>query len=343
MATIDRAQGSRSRTARNMDKVSAECHEGNSTQGRRSSQSEDLSAKVGCLDCKRILGPTSKSVECDNCNNWICMACSGLSDAKFDVISEDQSDMIWFCRHCRIALPGMKDILKSISQLDESHTALMGKHDALERRVEVLEKRKPEDSYLTMTKTIKEEVLVQEAIQRERKKTALIVRGIPENGKDREEIHHILATLETTDVFKQTTQPTRLGKQNERGNSRPIKIECETTEQKYMLLKRSKTLERHESTREVYIGLTRKERLANKDLREELKARRARGEEDIFIRRNEIVTVPPLLVAPPLLAAPQAAVPVAQAAAPVAQAAALQAAVPAARQQCQHQTTKHEL
>ena len=94
----------------------------------------------------------------------------------------------------------------------------------------------------------------------------------------------------------------------------------------------------HESTREVYIGpdLTRKERLAGKDLRDELKARRARGEESIFIRRNEIVTAPPLLVAPPLLAAPQTAVPVAQAAAPqvaapVAQAAAPQAAAPVAQ------------
>ena len=230
----------------------------------------------------------------------------------------------------------------------------MGKHDALERRVEVLEKRKPEDSSLTMTKTIKEEV--QEAIQPERKKSVLIVRGIPENGNDLEEIHHILDTLEMTDEFKQTPQPswfflvllgyytpnsplsgaTRLSKQNERGNSRPIKIECDTTEQKYMLLKRSKTLSRHESTREVYIvpDLTRKERLANQDLREELKARRARGEENIFIRLNIIVTAPPLLVAPPMLAAPQAAAPVAQAAAPqaaapVAEAAAPQAAVPA--------------
>ena len=163
------------------------------------------------------------------------------------------------------------------------------------------------------------------------------MRGIPENGKDQEEIHHILATLEMTDEFKQPPQPTRLGKQNERGTSRPIKIECETTEQKYMLLKRSKTLARHESTREIYIGpdLTRKEMIAGKDLRDELKARRARGEQSIFIRRNEIVTVPPLLVAPPVLAAPQAAVPVAQAAAPqvaapVAQAAAPQTAAPVA-------------
>ena len=151
------------------------------------------------------------------------------------------------------------------------------------------------------------------------------------NGKDREEIQHILDTLEMTDEFKQMPQPTRLGKQNKRGNSRPRKIECETAEQMYMMLKRSKTLSRHESTRDVYIGpeLTRKERLANKDLRQELKARRARGEEKILIRRNEIVTAPLLLVAPPLLAAPQAAAPVAQAAAPQAAAPVAQAAVPA--------------
>ena len=81
---------------------------------------------------------------------------------------------------------------------------------------------------------------------------------------------------------------------------------------------------RQESTRDVYIGpdLTRKERLANTDLREELKARRARGEENIAIRRNEIVTTPLPLVAPPLVAAPHVATPMPQAAAPVAQAAA---------------------
>ena len=85
------------------------------------------------------------------------MACSGISDATFDVISEDQSDTIWFCWHYRIALPGMNNILKSISQLDKSHTALMGNHDALERRVEVLEERKTEDSSLTMMETIKKD------------------------------------------------------------------------------------------------------------------------------------------------------------------------------------------
>ena len=47
MTTIDRALGSRSWTAGNVDKVTADCLEEISTrQGRRGSQSDDLSAKV---------------------------------------------------------------------------------------------------------------------------------------------------------------------------------------------------------------------------------------------------------------------------------------------------------
>ena len=89
---------------------------------------------------------------------------------------------------------------------------------------------------------------------RERKKTSLIVRGVPEKGKDREELKHILDTLEMTEEFKQTPQPTRLGKSNDRAKSRPTKIECETTDQRYMMLKRSNALARQESTtRCIYI------------------------------------------------------------------------------------------
>ena len=50
MATIDRAQGSRSGTNRNVDKVTASARKKSS----RGSQSDDLHAKVGCLDCKRL-------------------------------------------------------------------------------------------------------------------------------------------------------------------------------------------------------------------------------------------------------------------------------------------------
>ena len=104
------------------------------------------------------------------------MGCSGLSDAKFEAISEDPSDMIWFCHHCRLALPGMKSILKSISKIDKKHTALASKHDALEKRVKVLELTK-EDSITKvderlLTKKIQDEIY--EAMEKKQKKKAVI-------------------------------------------------------------------------------------------------------------------------------------------------------------------------
>ena len=59
------------------------------------------------------------------------MVCSGLSGAKFDVISEEQSDMIWFCRHCRIALPGMKN--STINIVDYNKSDWEGIRDVLGR------------------------------------------------------------------------------------------------------------------------------------------------------------------------------------------------------------------
>ena len=61
------------------------------------------------------------------------------------------------------------------------------------------------------------------------------------------------------------------------------------------MLKKSKELTKQEQTRNVYIGpdLTRNERLANKVLRDELKARRQREETRLLIRNNTIVTAAP--------------------------------------------------
>ena len=79
-------------------------------------------------------------------------------------------------------------------------------------------------------------------------------------------------TLEVMEEFRQTPQPIPYDLANqtieEDRESRTLKIECENTDQNYMMLKRSKTLARQESTHAVYIepDLTRNERLANKDL-----------------------------------------------------------------------------
>ena len=100
-----------------------ECDQGK-CRPERQQQCEDLEAGANCLDCNERLGTHAKCIECDNYSNWICLNCSGLSKAKFEAISEEPDDMIWFCRHCRIALPGMKNILKAITKMEDKHEAL---------------------------------------------------------------------------------------------------------------------------------------------------------------------------------------------------------------------------
>ena len=83
--------------------------------------------------------------------------------------------MSWFYRHCRIALPGMKNILKVITKMEDKHEALADKQDALGKRVVTLEET-PKQAYRStddMAKEIKDEV--QGAIQRERIRLSLII------------------------------------------------------------------------------------------------------------------------------------------------------------------------
>ena len=75
-------------------------------------------------------------------------------------------------------------------------------------------------------------------------------------------MHKIIQGLGLTEEFQRIPDPIRLGNLHEGGKSRPIRVECETTDQKYMMLNESKTLTRQQNTRNVYIGpdLTRRAR-----------------------------------------------------------------------------------
>ena len=263
--------------------------------GRRgnNSQSEDLEAGANCLDCNERLVENSKCIERDNCSNWICLKCSGLSKAKFEAISEEPDDMIWFCRHCRIALPAMKNILKAITKMEDKHEALAVKQDALENRVVALEET-PKQAYRAtddVAKEIKEEV--QEAIQKERNRLSLIIRGIPMNADVAGTVQALLETVGTRDDFKEQPITTRLGSSNEDNKQPLVKMVCENADQKYKIQKNSRRLATCDRTEERYIGpdLTRKERVSNKQMRDELKERRERGEANLTIRGNKIVSL----------------------------------------------------
>ena len=85
----------------------------------------------------------------------------------------------------------------------------------------------------------------------------------------------------------------RLGNRVNPGKVRPIKLEMEKEEDKYNILKRAgkiKNIEEEEIKRIIISSdLTLKQRELDRNLREELKARRQAGETNIKIKNGKII------------------------------------------------------
>ena len=75
-------------------------------------------SKVTCMDCKIDLnGDKIKSISCDFCKSWYCFKCSRLKQVIFNEIGKEDS-ILWSCRHCRIALPGINSMMTQIRNLE---------------------------------------------------------------------------------------------------------------------------------------------------------------------------------------------------------------------------------
>jgi len=52
--------------------------------------------------CKSVfVDEQDRLVECERCDEWICLKCSGLTEAAYEVVnSDDKSLLHWFCPEC---------------------------------------------------------------------------------------------------------------------------------------------------------------------------------------------------------------------------------------------------
>ena len=57
-----------------------------------------------CFSCQDLLGRDDEAVQCDRCDNWYCVACSELNKAAYNSITDHVGVVMWFCKHCNIAL-----------------------------------------------------------------------------------------------------------------------------------------------------------------------------------------------------------------------------------------------
>ena len=198
------------------------------------------------------------------------------------------------------------EIMKTeIFKLSETVSALGNRIEELERKNRQLEKEHS-DRYTKLEKEVKRlqmhedektDVLLNEMEQRIHRRGNVIVSGIPEQtegsveerkNEDREFIETLLNGITINESALETCQ--RLGYPR-KGKPRPIRIMGLDPSEKMKILQKSKELKHHSTFKTIYINadLTPLQQLRAKNLRDELKARRESGEQDIVIYRGKIV------------------------------------------------------
>ena len=71
-------------------------------------------------------------MQCDSCDNWYCVACPELNKAAYNSINDHGGVVIWFCKHCNVALPGMKKLLKTMARMGGRQNAMEAQQKQLE-------------------------------------------------------------------------------------------------------------------------------------------------------------------------------------------------------------------
>lgn len=206
----------------------------------------------------------------------------------------------------RSAIDAIKfDLMKELKTISGTLNSLQNKINDVENTLqEVLKTQRTQDAEM---KNLKQEVLIMkenydnilaEVENRERRKTNLIISGLPEtevgSADERKEndlsiVKSLFSKIDNS-KDKIVSAVFRIGKMT---SSRPrlLKVVCSDAESKRSLLSKSKDLRNLHQYKNVYINpdLTPLQQAQNKKLREELKARRNLGE-DVTIRHGKIVS-----------------------------------------------------
>ena len=304
--------GTRTKTAKGRNQKEKQ----NQRKKSSSKQSESVSLEnsVTCISCCNVFtGEDDKLMECERCDSWFCIECLDMSELVYNVMVE-RKDSHWFCSECEkpaiTAVKTDKDIeercaayMTSITnRLEKIESSLERKADVeqvnrLDQRMRSLEnKRIPENSEQVATNTISE--TISEQRERENRANNIILFNIPESDKQdpqertREDTDFVMDVFQAMEIEDRDLieKCIRIGRKVS-GRSRLTRVTLKHQGTKGNILRKSRALENTDQFSEVYIrpDLTRLQRTEQRVLREELKSRRDKGEDNIFIRRGKIV------------------------------------------------------
>ena len=243
---------------------------------------------------------------CDRCKNWIHIdsKCSGLSRAEFDTLSKLTNPCVkYYCPPCQ------KDVEEG-GDVDGKSCALEAKMDIVLNHLKKKEKEEKElDSKIEKMIERKVSEHAHEKEERAKRENNLVISGIVEEEKGTEEEQKARDVEMATSILRDSIGPneeikksltvtnvTRVGKKG--SNPRIMKVTIPDKNVRDHICKNAfKTLENHivnrgvPNNKKVYINrdLTYLERQEQRQLREELKAKRAETGDPNWIIRGKRV------------------------------------------------------
>ena len=281
-----------------------------------------------CGHCDKECTPDGEAIQCDLCYVWVHAECEGVTNEQYEKLNSIAStlcNVAYYCQlnccHTRvkqliasfISLPVNNSV--SLAELPNEHTSqsesLSTKVVELSTQTSVLGKQISDTlNSLSKLNTVSLQSpstsgsensgivpnvatnLADELIDRENRKLNLVIRNLPETTEAGSESDKNLfkSLCSVLDLTVQSFTVTRIGKKIE-GKCRLLLVRLPDLVTKRQILSKSAELRSKTTWRKVYVNpdLTRSERETQKLLRDELKARKDKGETDLIIRGNRIV------------------------------------------------------
>lgn len=194
-----------------------------------------------CSGCQDTIGENDDGIQCEVCEYWYCVACSGMSITFYkELVNSDIADnFIWYCNGCKKAIPGVRKVLQAVSTIKESQ-------DALNERIENIETKLHDVHNQTdLSVDYKIEQAIYDFREREKRKTNVIIYNLPESKaedgetKKTQEAESIKKVCDSAQVQFDIEHYIRLGEKKVGPNARPrpLKVVLQNDADKQKLIR----------------------------------------------------------------------------------------------------------
>lgn len=232
-----------------------------------------------CSECNAEV--QDEGIQCELCDYWFCIPCSGMSNAFFDELVNSclSENIIWYCEGCNKAIPGVKTVLRVVNKMKESHDQMNARLDRMEEKLNKVHKQTE----------LSEDYRIDQALydfkEREMRKNNVIIFNLPEpkenedeEEKKLEESENVQKVCQSADVQFEVDEILRLGrkKTGQKAKPRPVKIVFKDEVQKRKLIRNQENVKKNTELKDITVSpdYTVRQRHMNDQMKSEVAKRR---------------------------------------------------------------------